>query len=426
MNITQNQKISQITEDTLVVGVDIGSTTHYARAFNWRGIEVGKVYKFNNCRDQFERFMYWMQKLSDVNGTNKILVGFEPTGHYWFNLGQFLEASNIQICMVNPYHVKQSKELDDNNQTKNDRKDPKVIAKLVLEGRFSYPYVPTGVYADLRILNNERLRSTKKLTACKNQIERWLSIYFPEYKQVFKDFEAESSFIVLENACLPADVVAMGVEGINSLWRAAKLRAVGLKKATRLVETAKSSIGQTCGLKAARMQLRLLLQEYKNQLELDAQIMAEIEELLVDIPGSQELLKIKGIGIKAVAGFIAEVGDIGRFSSPKQIQKLAGLSLKENSSGKHKGETTISRRGRARLRGILFNAVIPLLATNEGFQTIHSHYTKRDENPLKRKQSVIAICCKLIRIFYVILKRGAAYDERKMLLDIKWYDSVVA
>lgn len=97
MNITQNQKISQITEDTLVVGVDIGSTTHYARAFNWRGIEVGKVYKFSNCRDQFERFMHWMQKLSDVNGINKILVGFEPTGHYWFNLGQFLEASNVSV-----------------------------------------------------------------------------------------------------------------------------------------------------------------------------------------------------------------------------------------------------------------------------------------------------------------------------------------
>ena len=103
-----------------------------------------------------------------------------------------------------------------------------------------------------------------------------------------------------------------------------------------------------------------------------------------------------------------------------------GLSLKENSSGKHKGETTISRRGRARLRGILFNAVISLLASNEGFQAIHSHYTNRTENPLKRKQSVIAICCKLIRIFYVILKRWVAYDERKLLLDIKWYDSVVA
>ncbi|MFR4351305.1 MAG: transposase [Roseburia sp.] len=28
------------------------------------------------------------------------------------------------------------------------------------------------------------------------------------------------------------------------------------------------------------------------------------------------------------------------------MQKLAGLSLGENSSGKHKGQTTISKRGR--------------------------------------------------------------------------------
>ncbi|WP_417408817.1 transposase [Hominenteromicrobium sp.] len=48
------------------------------------------------------------------------------------------------------------------------------------------------------------------------------------------------------------------------------------------------------------------------------------------------------------------------------MQKLAGLSITENSSGKHKGPTEISRRGRSRrrsrLRAILFRAVIPLLA----------------------------------------------------------------
>ena len=32
---------------------------------------------------------------------------------------------------VNPHHVKKSKELDDNNPTKNDRKDPKDIAGLI-------------------------------------------------------------------------------------------------------------------------------------------------------------------------------------------------------------------------------------------------------------------------------------------------------
>ena len=40
---------------------------------------------------------------------------------------------------VNPHHVKKSKELDDNNPNKNDRKESKTIAALVNEGRFSYP-----------------------------------------------------------------------------------------------------------------------------------------------------------------------------------------------------------------------------------------------------------------------------------------------
>lgn len=40
---------------------------------------------------------------------------------------------------VNPHHVKKSKEMDDNNPNKNDRKAPKTIASLVNEGRFSYP-----------------------------------------------------------------------------------------------------------------------------------------------------------------------------------------------------------------------------------------------------------------------------------------------
>ena len=56
MNCKQNQKINQVKESTLVVGIDIGSTTQYARAFDWRGIELGKVFKFSNRREGFESF----------------------------------------------------------------------------------------------------------------------------------------------------------------------------------------------------------------------------------------------------------------------------------------------------------------------------------------------------------------------------------
>lgn len=37
MNITQNEKINQVKESTIIVGNDTACEVHLARAFNWRG-----------------------------------------------------------------------------------------------------------------------------------------------------------------------------------------------------------------------------------------------------------------------------------------------------------------------------------------------------------------------------------------------------
>lgn len=54
-------------------------------------------------------------------------------------------------------------------------------------------------------------------------------------------------------------------------------------------------------------------------------------------------MAIKGVGRDTVAGFFAEVGNLQDYSHSRQIIKLAGLSLKENTSGKHKGQTKITK-----------------------------------------------------------------------------------
>ena len=53
------------------------------------------------------------------------------------------------------------------------------------------------------------------------------------------------------------------------------------------------------------------------------------------------------------------------------------------------------------------------------FKELHSYYTTRADNPLKKMQSLIAIACKLLRIIYTILKKGTVYDPEKMLMDIR-------
>ena len=49
---TQNAKIAAITEKTLIIGIDVGSETHFARAFNWRGYEFSrKPLEFSNTEE---------------------------------------------------------------------------------------------------------------------------------------------------------------------------------------------------------------------------------------------------------------------------------------------------------------------------------------------------------------------------------------
>ena len=416
---TQNKKIASITEKTLIVGIDVGSTTHYARAFDWRNYEYSKKpFAFSNDEEGFMAFKFWIEDIASKNGKDKIIPGMEPTGHYWFNLGMFLQENEMRMVHVNPHHVKKSKELDDNNPNKNDRKDPKTIAALVNEGRFTYPYIPTGIYAEIRNLSNLRFQTQEEITRIKNRIARWFSIYFPEYKDVYGQLDAISGMMILKQAPLPADIVKLGVEGVNKIWREAKLRAVGYKRAKTLVNKAEHSVGSHEAPNAARVELTNLLCDYEMYSKRMDSLMETIEERLREIPYIDKLLEIKGIGMITVCGFIAEVGDISRFDNPKQLQKLAGYAIVSNSSGKHNGESHISYRGRKRLRYVLYEAAISLVGKNAEFKEIHNYYLTRDKNPLKKMQSIIAVACKVIRIFYAILTKGIDYNGNKMLQDI--------
>ena len=93
MSVTQNEKIRQVTDTTMVIGVDIASELHWARAFDWRGLELGKAVKFENSAEGFNFFLRWVSELTVEQKKDSVMVGLEPTGHYWFTL-----AAHLQGC----------------------------------------------------------------------------------------------------------------------------------------------------------------------------------------------------------------------------------------------------------------------------------------------------------------------------------------
>ena len=136
---TQNSKIASITEKTLIVGIDGGSQVHYARAFDWRNYEYSrKPFAFSNDEEGFMAFKNWMNDIAEKYDKEVVLPGMEPTGHYWFTLGRYLREQGIKLVMVNPYAVKQTKELDDNDPSKTDGKDSHAKPTGDLENKKSF------------------------------------------------------------------------------------------------------------------------------------------------------------------------------------------------------------------------------------------------------------------------------------------------
>ena len=422
---SKNDKLSFISDDMLIVGCDIGSETHYVRAIDARGRELSKkVLAFENDAEGFWKAHDWAVQLAAANDKKQIVLGLEPTGHYWFCLAAWMVSNGISVVQVNPYAVKQTKELEDNSQQKDDRKDPKLIANLVKDGNYGMPYLPEKVYAELRRLSMFREQLTEDRNRSMNRLHREMKIYFPEYKDAFGKIDGAFCMAVLKEAPFPEDILKLGGEGIREIWHQAKLRGRGYSRAAEIVKYAETSIGLKDGTAAGRKAVRWFAEKIMELDEELAEIENRLNEKCREIPHAENVLEIPGIGGKILSGILAEMGDISRFDDAKELQKLSGLGLVSCSSGKHKGETRISHRGRKRLRYWLFQAARSAVAHGEEYKWIHAHYTTRAGNALQKMQSLIVIACKLLRVIYTMLKTGKPYDPEKLLKDIRYPENV--
>ncbi|WP_257352400.1 transposase, partial [Pseudalkalibacillus decolorationis] len=236
-----------------------------------------------------------------------------------------------------------------------------MIARLVEEGRYSEPNLPEGIYADLREGMNLYHHLMKDLQAVQGRMHQWIDKYFPEYTKVFSDWEGKTSLQVLRMGLFPDEILTCSEEEILLQIRKEVKRGVGIKKVRQLQDAARQSIGITEGRDLARLKLNTLLAQYTLIRKEIVNVWKKMKELLNHIPGAKEMMEIHGVAGTTVAGFFAEVGDLSNYEHPDQIIKLAGLNLKLATSGKWKGKTVITKRGRPKLRALLFKVILPLV-----------------------------------------------------------------
>ena len=126
------------------------------------------------------------------------------------------------------------------------------------------------------------------------------------------------------------------------------------------------------------------------------------------------LLSIKGIGVVTLASCLGELGDPTRFDNPRQMSRMAGYNLVEDSSGKNKSGTKISKRGRKNLRSVLYQMAMTMVATNDEMKQLYNYLKTREKDPLRKMQALIVISKKILTIIHTLAKKKEHYNPDKV------------
>jgi len=405
----KREKIELVKGSDIYAGIDVASDIHRVRFIDNLGQEVIKGISFSNDREGFKELEEHMKKFGiDHN----IIFGLEPTGDYWKPIGYYLRSKGYKVVLVNPYHIKRTKEIIDNSQQKDDRKDSYLIADLVKQGKYFFPIIPEGIYGEMRELSISWNRTKQQITRLKCYLSNFLAKYFPEYKSIFSDILGKSSFYILSHYPLPEDIKRIGKKRLTKIIKRISKGKIREEKIDRLYERARDTVGIKEGREAAKMFLKEVLKELERLMGRRKKIKEKMKELLKISGYGDYLLSIKGVGVVSACLFLGDIGDPRRYKRASQIEKLAGYNLVEESSGKKKGEKQISKRGRKTLRYVGYLVANVAIAKNKEIRELYRY--KVDVLKKNRIKVMVGIAAKMLRIMFAVCKNKEYYNSEKV------------
>ncbi|QKS47016.1 IS110 family transposase (plasmid) [Paenibacillus cellulosilyticus] len=417
-NDPTNQRIERITNHHIIVGIDIAKDVHAAQITDFRGrMLTSRHLSFTNTKEGFEKLFHWFRETSAKHNKSSFLVGMEPTGHYWHNLADWLLEQGIEVVLVNPVTTHRNKENRDNSPSKNDPKDALVIADVVSRGYYTDYSPQQPVFQCIKAMMSTREYWSGQSTSLGNRIVRWIDLYFPEFRSVFQEWNGIRSLATLKAFALPDDLRDLNAEEVMEGWRNQGMRRVagvsGKAKAVELLNAAAHSIGKSHTNDAARQEiLRLILFYEQTQRTLD-EMQQELESLLEQVPLTEQLRSIDGLGTITIACLLGCAGDLRHYAHGRQLLRRAGLNLAERTSGKHKGPVKLSKRGDSMLRKYLYMGILNLVKQNADFKKWHVQNQMRG---MTKMASIFKLMGKLARILIGMVQRGETY--RSQLHDV--------
>jgi transposase len=404
----QVAKRQRIRRATLIVGVDIGNAFNAVGFMNKEGNVLGSCAKLYNNWDGFEEFINLIEGLKAKHHLRDVLIGMEPTGHYWRKLAYFAKDHGYEVRFVRTTSLKHHREIDESSSAKSDQRDALTIANITREGKYIDTIIEDGLLRQLRTLSKARERLLRYSVSAKNSLHAALDDYFPELHELFWSMGSRSLWTILDLCPFPQDVMLMEVSTLQDLIaRSSRKKTGSIHKAEKLIEAAQKSIGVKQIGNADRYRVQMCLEEVKRTVLSLKDIDKQLKLLLKETTAASYLMSIPGIGPLSAAVFLGELGDPAHFHNARQIVKYAGYDPQESDSGSRIGRKFISKKGRWLLRKYLFFMSMRVVVLSNYFQDYYFRKLEtknRVGQQPRRKEMLCAVAIKLIKVIFALLR----------------------
>ena len=394
------------------ITIDVSQNKSHIQGFIGSNKPLSKARTMRHTKQGYQ-FILTLKDLIESKTNETPLIIFEFTGIYHKSLEKFLISQNLKYHIVAPLRAAKARNSEIREQ-KTDARDCLSLSKLFYTNNLGIFYSEDETYSNLRKLNRYYDTCMKHLIKIKVNFRETLAVIYPNYKKLFTSIYSDESLTFLKEFPHPFLYTSKSedkiIETLKEKWNHLESwTSSKVKKLTPLVNEIVSGCTITEPDIIMLLSYITQIEYYLNQIKVTVIQMNDlanklpIYNLVHSLPGIQDILTCK---------FIAELGDISRFTNYKQIVAYAGIDPMIRQSGDKDGlHLKMSKKGNKRLRTILHLMVSSLIKANREPNAIKTKYQKKTHqlNPLKPKVASMACANQLVRIIFYMHKTSSTY-----------------
>jgi transposase len=334
-------------------------------------------------------------------------VALESSGTYGDALVYQLQQVDIAVYQVSAKRCHDAAELYDGVPSMHDAKAADIIARMHLDG-LSKPWRPKSL-AERELAAAVRVMEVydRQYHQLLNRLEAQLARHWPEVTEIL-ELSGATLLALLHSLGGPQALAAHSQAGAKLMRKVGGHYLVDDKIAA-VLHSAQRTIGVPMTPPEAQA-LQQLAQEANRCRKEATRAKQRVQQLSGEHPTVQQLAQT--VGATTAAVLVVSSGDPQQYPAAGAYVKSLGLNLKERSSGKHKGELKLTKRGPSTARHYLYMAALRLVQHDQVAGAWYGRKVQRDGGKAKKK-AVVALMRKLAGALWHVA-RGADFDSQRL------------